>query len=377
MPLITPGRVGLWLVGATGNVAVTVATGIAALRKKAVGRIGLCTESPPLQGLTLAGFSDIELGGHEIRPIDARSVVDRLTLTDRVIDTELRDLIQEDVYRYEHNIAQGAESGTELERLSDDIRRFAADKKLDRVVVVNCASTEAHGADLPTAEGDLRSALAGDALPMSCAYALAAFDAGAGYVNFTPSTGASGVVFDSLATERKLVHAGRDGKTGETLLKAALLPMFAARNLRVDSWFGQNILGNEDGRMLQEPERKDAKQATKSGLVEEILGYQPASHVGIDYVEPLGDWKVAWDHIMFRGFMGTQMNLQLTWRGADSILAAPLVIDLLRICDFCMRRGDSGLLTELGFFFKDPLGSSEHALMSQYQNLLSFLGAEA
>jgi myo-inositol-1-phosphate synthase len=317
----------------------------------------------------------MRVGGHEIRKADPKAVFEHLSVLDRVMDTRYQAQLQGDLDHYQKAIRPGTEEGRDVGRLSDDIREFQHSHGLNSVVVVNVASTEPVGDALPLAESELRSAADQSSIPMSSVYALAALDAGAAYVNFTPSTGSKGAVFDALAKERGLVHAGRDGKTGETLLKAALLPMFAARNLRVESWFGQNILGNEDGRSLQEPGRKSAKQDTKSALVEGILGYSPANAVGIDYVEPLGDWKVAWDHVLFRGFLGTQMNLQLTWQGADSVLAAPLVIDLARICDFCMRRGDVGLLSELGFFFKEPMGGSEHGLMQQYANLLRSLGA--
>ncbi len=368
------GGLGLWLVGAGGNVAVTVASGLAALRRGRAESIGLCTEAAPLDALAFADFDQCVVGGHELGEADPVAVYERLSGVDRVLPPELRETLEGDLDHYRTSILAGAQEGAALEVLRDDLQRFRQQHGLKHVVVINLATTEAMGAALPGSESDLRKAVAENAVPMSTVYALAAMDAGASYVNFTPSLGSSGPVFDALARERGLVHAGRDGKTGETLLKSALLPMFAARSLRVESWFGQNILGNEDGKSLREAGRKSSKQESKGRLVESILGYNPSAHVGIDYVEPLGDWKIAWDHILFRGFMGTQMSLQLTWQGADSVLAAPLVIDLARIVGFCQERGDSGLLSELGFFFKDPMGSDEHELMTQYQNLVRFLG---
>lgn len=352
---------------------MTLAAGVAALVRGVTESVGLATEAGPLRGLGFVEFDQIVLGGHDIGDRDPADVLDRIAGVDRAFSPAIREQIQGELSEYGKGIALGTLTGRDLGRITTDIRTFTSDNSLSCVVVVNLSSTEAVATELPTTESKLRQAIVSDNLPISCIYALAAMDAAAAYVNFTPSTGASGEVFNEIARDRGVVHAGRDGKTGETLLKAALLPMFAARNLKVESWFGQNILGNGDGKSLQDPERKKAKQATKAGLIEGILGYQPDAHVGIDYVEPLGDWKIAWDHIMFRGFLGTQMNLQLTWHGADSILAAPLVLDLARICEFAMRRGDSGLLSELGFFFKEPLGSQEHALMAQYSHLLRFL----
>ncbi len=363
----------MWLLGARGNVAVTVAAGLAALRAQKVASVGLCTESGPLRDCKFTDFDDICLGGHEIRTGEVLEVFDRLAESDRIMNPAWRADVAADLHHYQRAIVLGAERGGELARLVGDLQAFREEHNISHLVVVNLASTEGSSGELPTSEAALLQAAAADQLPMSTIYALAAMQAGAAYVNFTPSTGATGEVFDALARQHGCVHAGRDGKTGETLLKAALLPMFAARNLRVQSWFGQNILGNGDGRTLRDPASKSAKQSTKAGLVEAVLGYQPDCHVGIDYVEPLGDWKLAWDHVLFQGFLGTQMSLQLTWQGADSILAAPLVIDLARICALAMERGDTGLLSSLGFFFKEPLGSQVHGLAEQYEQLVGFV----
>ena len=132
--------------------------------------------------------------------------------------------------------------------------------------------------------------------------------------------------FRSWPSERGTCHAGQDGKTGETLLKSVLAPMFAARNLEVLSWVGHNIFGNLDGLVLDDPANKAAKIKSKDQLVGSILGYEPQTLVSIEYIRSLGDWKTAWDHIHFRGFLGTPMTLQFTWQGCDSLLAAPLVL---------------------------------------------------
>ena len=162
---------------------------------------------------------------------------------------------------------------------------------------------------------------------------------------------------------------GHDGKTGETLLKSVLAPMFASRNLQVMSWVGQNIFGNRDAVVLNTPDNKQAKVASKDQLLHEILGYRPQTMVGIEYIESMGDWKTAWDHIHFRGFLGTPMTMQFTWQGCDSLLAAPLVLDLVRFTERAHRNGDRGLLTFLASFFKSPLGVDEHDFVRQFQLL--------
>ena len=169
------------------------------------------------------------------------------------------------------------------------------------------------------------------------------------------------------------VHVGSDGKTGETLVKSVLGELFARRNLRVLSWFGQNILGNEDGRVLNDPQHKVSKIRSKDQLLPKLLGYAPETHVGIDYVPSLGEWKIAWDHIHFEGFLGGRMTMQFTWNGCDSLLAAPLVLDLVRLVDLALRRGERGVLPALASFFKDPMGTDEQRLVSQDEALLAWL----
>jgi myo-inositol-1-phosphate synthase len=203
-------------------------------------------------------------------------------------------------------------------------------------------------------------------LPASSLYAIAALDLGLPYINFTPSLGASPAAIGELAELRATCHAGQDGKTGETLLKSVLAPMFAARNLEVLSWVGHNIFGNLDGLVLDDPANKAAKIKDKDRLVGEILGYDPQTLVSIEYIRSLGDWKTAWDHIHFRGFLGTPMTLQFIWQGCDSLLAAPLVLDLVRLVELSHRNGETGVLSHLGSFFKRPLGLAEHDFSRQF-----------
>jgi myo-inositol-1-phosphate synthase len=145
--------------------------------------------------------------------------------------------------------------------------------------------------------------------------------------------------------------------------------MFAARNLRVMSWVGHNIFGNLDGKVLDDPANKQAKVRSKDRLLHQILGYSPQTLVTIEYIESLGDWKTAWDHVHFQGFLGTPMVLQFTWQGCDSLLAAPLVLDLVRLTDLAARRGERGTLTFLASFFKSPLGVEQHDFIRQFQML--------
>jgi myo-inositol-1-phosphate synthase len=151
-----------------------------------------------------------------------------------------------------------------------------------------------------------------------------------------------------------------------------LAPMFAARNLEVMSWVGHNICGNLDGLVLDDPANKATKIKSKDQLIGNILGYDPQTLVSIEYIRSLGDWKTAWDHIHFRGFLGTPMTLQFTWQGCDSLLAAPLVLDLVRFVELSRRLGEVGVLSHLGSFFKQPIGLTEHDFSRQFTLLCNW-----
>jgi myo-inositol-1-phosphate synthase len=258
-----------------------------------------------------------------------------------------------------------------IDQIQTDLRGFKTAQKLDQLVVVNAASTEPVFAlaDEHQSLDRLRPALdrpAPPALPTSSIYAFAAIDAGFPYVNMTPSRGATLPAIEELARKRGVPHAGQDLKTGETLVKSVLAPLFARRNLRVLSWVGHNILGNRDGLVLNDTENKASKMKSKDALLAELLGYKPQSLVSIEYVESLDDWKTAWDHVHFEGFLGTKMTLQFTWQGCDSLLAAPLVIDLVRLTALAQRRAESGIMPHLACFFKSPLGVNEHDFGKQF-----------
>jgi myo-inositol-1-phosphate synthase len=244
------------------------------------------------------------------------------------------------------------------------------------LILVNLASTEPPqaAAEFPETWSGLNEQLNSEhcSLPSSSLYAIAALEKGFPYINFTPSLGSHLPAIQELAIQTGTCHFGRDGKTGETFLKSVLAPAFAQRNLEIMSWVGHNIFGNLDGVILNDPANKQTKIKSKDQLLGQILGYQPQTLVSIEYVKSLGDWKTAWDHIHFRGFLGTPMVMTFTWQGCDSILAAPLVLDLIRLTELAARRQQVGQLTFLSSFFKSPQGCTEHDFGKQFQQLLDW-----
>jgi myo-inositol-1-phosphate synthase len=195
-------------------------------------------------------------------------------------------------------------------------------------------------------------------------YALAAVMSAIPVVNFTSNA----IEIPLLLSESLKVRVplcGRDGKTGQTYLKVVIASALKARRLRVNGWYSLNILGNNDGENLADPDKASEKVANKTKLLEEILGYKvgqqygaPSHKVTIDYYPPRGDNKEAWDVIDFSGLFGLPMSLRLNLQGRDSILAAPLVMDLAVWMAALHCAGRRGLVPELGFYFKKPLGSS-------------------
>ena len=386
-------RFGIWLIGARGGVSTSTVVGLSALRRQLTAETGLVSTLPAFSGLSMAGWDQLVVGGHEIRETTLAAEAEQLHQQSRVFNPGILAACREDFDAVDNNIRPGVlwnvgktirdlaadnmpESTTPreaIERIQADFTEFRERNELTDVVVVNLASTEP-----PTAEADWpdtwakTQALLDRAdcpLPASSLYAIAALDLGLPYINFTPSLGATPLGIDELARERGTCHAGRDAKTGETLMKSVLAPMFAARNLEVMSWVGHNIFGNLDGKVLDDPINKAAKVESKDHLLEKMLGYAPQTLVSIEHIQSLGDWKTAWDHIHFQGFLQTPMTLQFTWQGCDSLLAAPLVLDMVRFTLVARERGETGALAFLGSFFKSPLGTENQAFFDQTQVL--------
>lgn len=354
----------MWLVGARGSVATTVIAGCAAVSAGLHPPTGMVTETPAFTGTGLPPLPSLVFGGHDTAdcPLPKRA---EFLAAGGVLPPGLPRAVHAELTAADREIRPGGPSPGDtrdeealITAFAADIRAFVRRSGLARAVVVNVASTE----PAPT----------GDALPPSSLYAAAALRAGCPYVNFTPSTGLHHPALASTAASCGLPYAGRDGKTGQTLLRSVLGPMFTQRALTVRAWSGTNLLGGGDGAALADPAAAAAKNAGKERVLADTLGTTPQGEVHIDDVPELGDWKTAWDHIAFDGFLGTRMILQTTWQGCDSALAAPLVLDLARLTARAHESGLSGPLDALAFYFKDPVGDAPSGLAEQYEALIGF-----
>jgi myo-inositol-1-phosphate synthase len=396
-------NVGVWLVGAQGSLASTVVLGARAVARRLATGGGLVTELPELRALPLRALDDLVFGGWDIAATGLVARARTLASDDAAVPESLVADLEDDLRIVETRVRPGFANGggpanrprkgrafvpqresltRAVERLGDDLDRFRREERLDTVIVVNVASTEpplrlsrehARLERFRRVIQDDRRAL----VTPSMVYAWAALERGFPYVNFTPSIGIAAPALQELGLKHHVPFYGSDGKTGETLLKTVLAPLFRHRNLEVLSWEGFNILGGGDGRVLANPRHKRSKVRTKTGVLASALGYAPHAGVAIEYVPSLGNWKTAWDFVHFRGFLGTKMSVHFIWQGCDSILAAPLVLDLARLTEFAQRQGEAGPMKHLACFFKDPLGVSVHAFTDQFRLLTDYVARHA
>src|SRR5438132_530313 len=307
-------KVGVWLVGAQGSVAFTVVLGARAIERRVATGGGLVTELPELAALPRVSLADVAFGGWDIAPTGlvararelaadsggwAEALVAGLEADLKAVEMRMRPgfaLGSGPATRRRGTLgflSRGESLAVAVERLGDDLDRFRREERLDTVIVVNVASTEP-----PTeltrdhARLDLfRRVIQRDRRALvtpSMVYAYAALERGFPYVNFTPSVGVAVAALQELGLKHHVPFYGSDGKTGETLVKTVLAPMFRYRNLEVLSWEGFNILGGGDGRVLADPRHKRSKVRSKSGVLAAALGYAPHSGVGIEYVPSLG-----------------------------------------------------------------------------------------
>ncbi|MEV8020003.1 inositol-3-phosphate synthase [Streptomyces sp. NPDC086554] len=369
---------GVWLIGARGSVATTAVAGCAAVTAGLHPPTGMVTETPPFADCGLPTLSSLVFGGHDTVECPLPKRAEQLAAggvlphgVPAAVRSELAAADAEirmggprpgDTDADGHGHGHGRSDEELVASFAADLRDFVRRRGLARAVVVNVASTE----PLP-AEGVER-------LPASSLYAAASLREGCPYVNFTPSTGLHHPALAAEAASSGLPYAGRDGKTGQTLLRSVLGPMFAQRALAVRAWSGTNLLGGGDGAALADPAAAAAKNAGKERVLADTLGSAPEGEVHIDDVPSLGDWKTAWDHIAFDGFLGARMVLQTTWQGCDSALAAPLILDLARLLARSHELGLTGPSPSLGFYFKDPDPGSSSALGEQYAALVAFAG---
>jgi len=293
------------------------------------------------------------------------------------------------------NVKKGKNKRVLADELREDMRRFKDENKCDRLVMVWCGSTEVYltesaaHATLAAFEKGLEAN--DDNIPSSMIYAYAAIKEGIPYANAAPNLSADVPALMELADTTGSPLAGKDLKTGQTLIKTIIAPGLKARLLGVEGWYSTNILGNRDGEVLDDPESFKTKEESKKSVLDYILQpnlypelYKDLCHVvRINYYPPRGDNKEGWDNIDIFGWLNYKMQLKVNFLCRDSILAAPIVLDVALFMDLAKRAGMDGIQEWLSFYFKSPMHAPdlypEHDLfiqMMKLKNTLRFLRGE-
>ncbi|MCU1399116.1 MAG: Myo-inositol-phosphate synthase [Acidimicrobiales bacterium] len=417
-PTVQPatGRLGVLTVG-LGAVATTLIAGvelakrgqalpIGSLTQMGTIRLGKRTEdrSPLVKDFVpLADLNDIVWGAWDVFPDDAYVAASRAGVLDGgrhiegIADTlrDIRPMKAAFERKYarnldgQHTMGVGTPKRMMLNAIREDINRFRDEKECDRLVMIWCASTEIFIEPGP-AHQDIASFEAAidaedDQISPAMLYAYAAILEGVPFANGAPNLAVDTPVLRKLATERNVPISGKDFKTGQTLMKTVLAPMLKARQLGLSGWYSTNILGNRDGEVLDAPENFKTKEESKLGVLEDILEptknpdlYGNVFHkVSINYYPPRGDNKEGWDNIDIFGWLNYPMQIKVNFLCRDSILAAPLALDLVLFSDLAQRAGLGGIQEWLSFYYKSPQCAPglypEHDLFIQLTKLKNTL----
>jgi len=408
------GRLGVLLAG-LGAVTTTFMAGVFAIRKGLAAPIGSLTQmgtvrlgkrtdgrSPLIKDFVpLASLDDLVFGGWDIFDDNcyeaARNAeVLKPDLLEQV-RPELESITPWPAVFDQHyvkklngpNVKSGVSKRDLAEQVIEDIRRFKTEQNVDRLVLVWCGSTEifmeesAVHSSLEAFEKGLDDS--DPAIPSSMIYAYAAIKEGIPYANAAPNLSADVPALEELALKTGSPLAGKDLKTGQTLMKTMIAPGLKARLLGVEGWYSTNILGNRDGEVLDDPESFKTKEESKKSVLDHILQpelyptlYSDLHHVvRINYYPPRGDNKEGWDNIDLVGWLDYPMQLKINFLCRDSILAAPIVLDVALFLDLAQRAGMKGIQEWLSFYFKSPIHSRdvypEHDLFIQLMKLKNTL----
>ena len=388
------GKLGVMCVG-LGAVTTTMITGVLMARKGLAKPVGSMTQYDKIRVgkgenakylhygeiVPLAELKDLVFGAWDVYPANAfESAVNAEVLRAKDIlpvEDELKAIVPMKA-AFDHNYAKRLD-GTNVkdcktrwemvEALREDIRRFKAENGCERVVVIWAASTEIYVPVDNEVHGTLAALEAAmkaddrDRIAPSMCYAYAALTEGAPFIMGAPNTTVDIPAMWELAEKTKMPIAGKDFKTGQTLVKSGFAPIIGTRCLGLSGWFSTNILGNRDGLVLDDPDNFRTKEVSKLSTLESILVpekqpdlYTDYYHkVRINYYPPRGDDKEGWDNIDIFGWMGYPMQVKINFLCRDSILAAPLMLDLVLLSDLAARDGRYGIQRFLSFYLKSPM----------------------
>ncbi len=383
-------KIGFWIFGINGNIGSSLIA-INHISSHEKGIFNNClSNDKQFENLNLIDFSKICIGGIDLHKANLKDKFKYL-ISENIIPSKYQNLLNkldakkysiESYQSYFKNLKSFDEikSQTEIIKTTRDIlKNFKQANNLDKVICINLISTEesfhkVNQFDNLSWKEFERTVIGKQKLSNSTLYAISALQENCHYINFTPNTDIEILPLQKLAQQNKICFAGKDGKTGETLIKSALAPLFEIRKLNVLSWLSYNLLGNNDGKNLSNPSKKQTKVTSKNEYLSKSLksSKELFTKIEIDYVPSLGDWKTAMNFIHFEGILNTKMTMQFTWQGCDTTLALPLIIDLVRFTDYFSSTKKFGYLDELNLYFKSGLNENDN-LVNQYNHFLNSL----
>ncbi len=372
------GRLGVVIIGLNGAVASTLVAGVALMKKGVVPRRAMLTEPDDAISaekltdlLQFASLEDLVFGGWDLNDdnLYTAALKHGVFRADELatVKTELEAIKPWPAVfsrEYAKNLSGRHVVGTDgghrgqIEAIKKDLTTFKEKAGLRRIVLVNLASTEKwmdRTATHETLEGFEKGIDSNDpGVSPTMRYMYAANSLGVPHANFAPSL-ANVPALRIQAENHGVPYCGMDGKTGQTLVKTAMASMLRLRRLMVDGWYSVNFLGNNDGLVLDDPASNETKVRSKASVLDSVVGHKVENHqVHIHYYKPRGDAKEAWDNIDISGFCGQPMQMKINFLCKDSILAAPLCIDMVRILDVAQENGDKGIQRQMSVYFKSP-----------------------
>lgn len=374
------------IIGLNGSIGSTLVLSQYAMKKGIIkNRYGMITKKNEFSKLDLIDEKNIEFSGWDI----VNNNMYEAAKFNKVVRLELIELLKDDIQNiipekavcFQKSLFEILSLENPHVKDANTLKEMLGELKKDiekKDIVLDISSTESF-VSIERCHQSIESFMElidnneQEKVTPSMLYALAAVENKSAFIEFTPNFSLTPAII-SLAKEKGVPVCGKDGSTGQTLYKTVIADMLKCRNLKLIGWYSTNILGNNDGKVLSSEKHVKTKIDDKYSVLAPILNYSDFTHtVDIRYYPPRGDNKEAWDNIDFLGWLDEPMCMKINWLGKDSILAVPLVFDLIRLVDFAKRNDEGGIQNQLAIFFKNPIGAESKSFLENYAKLLEYV----
>ena len=383
-------KIGIMIIGANGCIGCALTVGLSLFKNQNdLISQGMITAIPPATRIPLINLNQFVLGGWDfpIKSISSSchkfSIFESFHTLQQLDSVDLPPVFPPIIRSgdFLHNVLKTpitpGSTKDHILKVQKDIKAFKSEHNLSEVIVVNLSSPSKY-VDTKKLNADcnnFESIIEYDPSLISSGiiYSIASLLESCPFLDFTPSEILEVNAILQYAVDNTIPIAGRDGSTGQTLIKSVLSHMFESRNLNLLSWYSTNILGNNDGFVLSKDEYSRWKMHDKLSVLNDAQGGSPIDHiVDIKYSPIKGDRKESWDSVEFQGWLGERMTIKINWNGKDSVLASPLILDLARLLYFCKCNNLGGIQTQLSLFFKNPIGAEDKKYFNNYRKFIKF-----